>query len=314
MSTISVITPVYNSTNYLKQCIDTIIYACHNANQSCEIILIDDGGNDDSSLICDQYSSINDEYVEIIVIHQKNSGQATGRNRAINVASGEWISFVDSDDYIHPQMLQILYDDVLNHDVRISMVGANFNAYDVPIKYDEYDNHISKEMKVDESFFIDLYNEDWQDKTYKNETIWGKLIRKDIVTKYPFSDGHFCEDAAIMSYWFKEANIVSDCSFKLYYYRDNPNGTMNTFDDKKRDDKLWSILETINFCKKNKYKIMKEKIDEIYLWQLKQYEEKYHDNRYAIMKRRYFIKNVWSWNCSIKKKVSLFIEYVINSR
>lgn len=306
MPEVSVIIPVYNSKQYLACSISSVIEACHNLKQQCEITLIDDGGNDDSSLICDQYASFSNEYVRIIVLHQTNCGQATSRNRAINLSTGEWISFVDSDDYIHPKMLKILYNNVIKDNTRISMVGANFDQDNAIDNYDSYD---SKKVIVDEDFFISLSKGKWQDKGYKNETIWGKLIKRDIVIKYPFTNGRFCEDAAIMCYWFKEAGYVSDCSLKLYNYRDNPNGTMNTFNEKKRNDKLWSILEMRNFYKNNNYIIMQEKTDKTYLWQLIQYEKSFNDKRYSKLRKNFFIRNVWYWNCSLKKKLSMFKEY-----
>lgn len=306
MPKISIITPVYNSKNYLEQCIDSIINACHISKQLCEILLIDDGSNGNSSIICDKYGIINDEYVRIIVLHQLNHGQAQARNSAISISKGEWLCFVDSDDYIHPQMLQVLYSNAIKDKARISMIGANFFE-DINLNY--YNSHDSKRIIIDEDFFINLSNGSWQDKGYKNETIWGKLIKRNIVIKYPFTNGRFCEDAAIMCYWFKEAGCVSDCSLKLYNYRDNPNGTMNTFNEKKSDDKLWSILEMKNFYKNNYYKIMQDKTDKVYLWQLMQYEKNFHDKRYSKLRKDFFIKNVWNWNCSFKKKLSMFKEY-----
>ena len=99
---ISIIIPVYNVENYLQKCLDSIVDqdACN-----YEVILIDDGSTDGSSKICDEYS---DRYVQIKVIHKKNEGVSSARNTGLDVAKGEWIWFVDADDYVSDSSLPIL--------------------------------------------------------------------------------------------------------------------------------------------------------------------------------------------------------------
>ena len=95
-STISVIIPVYNVERYLHECLDSVL------SQSCselQIILIDDGSTDDSGMICDEYAAKDSR---IAVIHQKNSGAAAAKNAGLRMATGEYLSFVDSDDYLEP--------------------------------------------------------------------------------------------------------------------------------------------------------------------------------------------------------------------
>ena len=91
---ISIIVPVYNVEPYLPRCIDSILAQTYN---DLEIILVDDGSPDRSSAICDEYARMD---VRVRVIHQENAGLSGARNAAIRVASGEYIGFVDSDDYI----------------------------------------------------------------------------------------------------------------------------------------------------------------------------------------------------------------------
>lgn len=99
---ISIIIPVYNVEKYLQECLDSIVNqdACN-----YEVILIDDGSTDGSSKICDEYS---DRYVQIKVIHKKNEGVSSARNAGLDVAKGEWIWFVDADDYVSDSSLPIL--------------------------------------------------------------------------------------------------------------------------------------------------------------------------------------------------------------
>ena len=95
---ISIIVPVYNVAGYLKESIESIIKQTY---KKLEIILVDDGSTDQSGTICDQYARIDDR---IVVIHQKNQGISASRNAALELATGDYIGFVDSDDVIHPQM------------------------------------------------------------------------------------------------------------------------------------------------------------------------------------------------------------------
>ena len=99
---ISIIVPVYNVAGYLKESIESIIKQTY---KKLEIILVDDGSTDQSGTICDQYARTDDR---IVVIHQKNQGISASRNAALELATGDYIGFVDSDDVIHPQMYQWL--------------------------------------------------------------------------------------------------------------------------------------------------------------------------------------------------------------
>ena len=99
---ISIIVPVYNVAGYLKESIESIIKQTY---KKLEIILVDDGSTDQSGTICDQYARTDDR---IVVIHQKNQGISASRNVALELATGDYIGFVDSDDVIHPQMYQWL--------------------------------------------------------------------------------------------------------------------------------------------------------------------------------------------------------------
>ena len=99
MSRVSVIVPVYNAKDYIIRCIDSILEQTF---KDIELILIDDGSTDGSELICDRYKSNN----TVKVIHQENRGVSSARNRGLEVATGTYVAFVDSDDYLEKNMLQ----------------------------------------------------------------------------------------------------------------------------------------------------------------------------------------------------------------
>lgn len=110
---LSVIVPVYNVEDYLKACIESVINQTY---KNLEIILIDDGSTDNSSSICDYYA---DEYNNITVIHQENKGVSAARNRGLDIASGELVSFLDSDDTIDEDMYEILISKFINSEIDI---------------------------------------------------------------------------------------------------------------------------------------------------------------------------------------------------
>ena len=101
---ISVIVPVYNVEKYLNKCIDSIINQTY---KNLEIILVDDGSQDSSGKICDEYTKKDNR---IKVIHKENGGVSSARNIGLNNATGEWIAFIDADDWVDEEYLQTLFN------------------------------------------------------------------------------------------------------------------------------------------------------------------------------------------------------------
>ena len=110
---ISIIVPVYNVEKYLSKCIDSIINQTY---KNIEIILIDDGSTDSSGAICDKYALVDSR---IHVLHIENSGVSNARNVGLNHATGDYIGFVDSDDYIEPNMYELLLEELIADDVDV---------------------------------------------------------------------------------------------------------------------------------------------------------------------------------------------------
>ena len=112
---VSIIVPIYKVEKYLNRCIDSILNQTY---KNIEVILVDDGSPDRCGAICDNYSKIDKR---IKVIHKKNEGLAEARNAGIKIATGEYISFVDSDDFINKNMYKVLYENAIKYDADISM-------------------------------------------------------------------------------------------------------------------------------------------------------------------------------------------------
>lgn len=115
---ISIIVPVYNTEKYLRRCIDSILQQTERA---IEVILVDDGSSDESGHICDEYA-VKDN--RVVVIHQNNAGVSTARNRGIDVANGQYIGFVDADDWIEPVMYSRMLEEAIADDTDIVMCDA----------------------------------------------------------------------------------------------------------------------------------------------------------------------------------------------
>lgn len=108
MTKISVIVPVYNCEKYITRCLDSILSQTF---QNFECIVVDDGSTDGSSTICDKYA---EQDARFTVIHQKNGGVSAARNAGIDACKGEWLAFVDSDDWCEPNMLKDMYNTINN--------------------------------------------------------------------------------------------------------------------------------------------------------------------------------------------------------
>lgn len=207
---VSVIVPVYNVENYLEQCIQSILRQSY---CDFELILIDDGSQDRSGKICDKFALKDDR---IIVIHKKNEGQSAARNEGIKIACGEYVCFIDSDDWIAEQYLEFLYSYAKKYNAEIVQCGY-FYAY---VSYCLTD-------KKNCSTFCDriiVYTKEEamlqliQHQDIKNFS-WGKIISTAIVKNNLLPNIENFEDL----YWFQK--IVHTCSkyiimnVPMYYYR-----------------------------------------------------------------------------------------------
>ena len=116
--TISIIIPVYNVEKYLNKCLNSVIEQTY---KNIEVILIDDGSTDNSGKICDEYAK-ND--IRIKIIHQQNGGVSTARNNGLEHATGKYITFVDSDDYIEKEMIETMAKKIMKKNADIVICGV----------------------------------------------------------------------------------------------------------------------------------------------------------------------------------------------
>ena len=251
MSLISVIVPVYKVEPYLARCIDSILAQTFT---DFELILIDDGSPDNCGKICDDYAQ---KDPKIYVIHKENGGLSSARNAGINWSlsnsNSQWITFIDSDDWIHPQMLEILYGAV-DENTQMAMCNLCKNH----ICPDDFCSHKSewefqKHYVNEDSLILFMRSGDY--------LYWGacaKLIKKDILFKHPFTVGKIHEDSAVVFKWINEAESVNITDEQLYFYRINPDSITHVDFSLKNLDFLWAIEEQIDFYEKTNFTEMKK--------------------------------------------------------
>jgi len=202
---ISVIVPVYKVELYLRQCLDSIIAQTYN---NLEIILVDDGSPDACGFICDEYAKKDDR---IIVIHKENGGLSDARNIGIDIASGEYLTFIDSDDWIELDMVEFLYDNLENNKADISCCNYYLAYMNSTMVLNNYNEIIlfEKQEAVKEIFFNKRIH------TF----FWGKLYKKNIFNYLRLPKSKHYEDIFIMLDILLKTNKIVVCNVVKYYYR-----------------------------------------------------------------------------------------------
>lgn len=213
---VSIIIPIYKVEAYLKRCLDSVL---NQAYTNLEIILVDDGSPDNCPQICDEYA-LRDQ--RIVVIHKKNGGLSDARNAGLDICNGEFISFVDSDDWLNENYINVLLElaDKKNADITIGEHERVYN--DKPI-YIENKKEKTLTLSAQEALNI----------LFKRNHLsfilsWGKLYRKALFDEIRFPQGKFHEDEFTTYHIFANADKIAYTSQVLYYYFQRGDSTMST--------------------------------------------------------------------------------------
>ncbi len=237
MPVISVIVPVYNVGKTIRRCVDSLLAQTF---ADFELTLVDDGSPDNCGVICDEYAR---KDPRIWVIHQENQSLSVARNVGVATASCDLITFVDSDDAVHPRLLELLYG-------ALQSTGAVMAASDA-LECEDMGDFLTQERgrapvefhEIDEAELVELYK-----RPYIPWTAWAKLIPRSILLKYPFEKGRTKQDNAVAGKWLFEAGKVAVVPEKLYFYWINPEGISKRAWNKKRFfDEKWALAEMIAF-------------------------------------------------------------------
>lgn len=210
---ITVIVPVYNVEKYLHDCIDSILAQTY---PNVELILVNDGSKDNSGKICDQYASI---HPNITVIHSKNGGQSAARNKGLDQAHGEFIMFVDSDDFIDNNTIETLYD--LHCNYGADVVGSQLSMCTTDGKLICVDDRLTQDVAT--------YTAEQALKEMLISKIsrspCAKLYLKGAIGNLRFIEGRTNEDVLFLFSLYQQCNLVCYARHSFYHYRYNPNST-----------------------------------------------------------------------------------------
>ncbi|MGO5461130.1 glycosyltransferase family 2 protein [Lactobacillus amylovorus] len=245
---ISIIVPVYNVENYLVKCIESIL---NQSFKNFELILVNDGSNDNSLNICKKYIEIDNR---IKLISQINKGLSAARNTGLRYAKGNYICFIDSDDFVEKDYLLFLLNNIQKYNADIAMCEY-YLTDDKGKKYsiEKFNEPQSISCISGKETFSYIYKENY----VTNVVAWNKIYKKYLFDNIKYNEGHYFEDELIALPLFYKAKKVSFIRTPLYNYVQRQGSIMNTpLTLDKIQDKILINKKRINFFKVNKNKIM----------------------------------------------------------
>lgn len=236
---VSVIVPVYNVEAYLGKCVESLLK--QNFDNPYEIILVDDGSTDDSGVIIDKFSN---EHQLIKSVHKENGGLSSARNFGMIYANGEYVTFVDSDDYVSESYLRDLYSNAIEFGADIVLTKIRLTTEEGAKK---------NQPETIKTELIDGKEAFW--KVYIQKTVsWSacaKLMKKDILDKHRFPDGYY-EDSASMYLYLSETDriVITDLRNNYHYIRREGSITASRLSEKHM--RIFEVCDEIRtYLKKN---------------------------------------------------------------
>ncbi len=274
---VSIIIPVYNTERYLLKCIESVISQTFS---NIEIICINDGSTDKSLEILNDYAQKDNR---IIVLSQENSKQGAARNRGLEIAKGEYITFVDSDDWIEKNYIELLYNAAITDNVNIAAASMTRD------KDGKEKRHLT--LKNQQKYFgaNDIV------KAIDNhfETA-GKLYKFELIKDLRFMEGVFYEDAPYTIRAIHSCSSMVTVPNAHYHYVSHKGSTIKQ-QNNYVEDKIKTSLDLVNYAEENNIEIKDWVIykENHFLWAIKHY--KYHDDLYIL--------GVKVWTKKIKKYI-----------
>ncbi|WP_072233384.1 glycosyltransferase family 2 protein [Campylobacter coli] len=249
---VSIIVPIYNVEKYLRQCLDSIITQTL---KDIEIILVNDGSTDNCGVICDEYA-LKDKRIQ--VVHKTNAGLGAAYNTGLEMASGEYIGFVESDDWIEPNMYKELYTKAKETDVDVCIGNFYYHS--------DMGDRIYQQLFTIIPYGLIFSISDYPELLTLHTSLWAKIYKKSVLGHIRVPEfknsGYYCD----FPYWTEilcYAKTMTRINSCIYHYRtDNPNASSTNL---RTDSKLLTIIpsieETKNIIKKyNKYDLLKEEV------------------------------------------------------
>lgn len=292
MDVVSIIVPIYNAEKWLNKCLDSIVNQTY---KELEIVLVDDGSTDSSLEICNKYK-LKDNRINVISI--ENNGVANCRNVGLDNAHGDYVLYVDSDDWIEHNIVEILLKDIKDNNVDIALC-----------KYDYCDEKIDKDSSIEILEENTVIEEFIKHRKFQG-MLWNKLIKRSLFEGVRFNtDIGYGEDAQLMWKIIKKGINMSVNSKILYHHYVNNEGISNSkFNTVKYDAvKVWSeILNDVRNIYKDKMTIAEAAFADanlITLWEMARAKYKDKPNR------KIFVNNLKKYYKSYKEA-----EWILQNR
>lgn len=253
---ISVIVPIYNVEKYLDKCLQSIINQTY---KNLEIILVDDGSLDDCPQLCEEYAK-RDKRIK--VVHQKNGGLSTARNKGLSLAKGNYIAFVDSDDTIHQQMYEYLYETLKSHEADMSICD-----YNVTYEGSEIENNNIDKIERNTSVYhgTEIFDNLYGSLAGVTVVAWNKLYRKELFKNIHYMEGKIHEDEFIIHRILDKAKTVVYLNLPLYNYLQRDSSIMGRNFNVGRLDALEALEDRMEFFRHKGYTELYSKTIDCYL-------------------------------------------------
>ena len=249
---ISIIVPIYNVGKYLPRCIESILNQTFN---NFELILVNDGSTDNSGVVCDDYAK---KDTRIKIIHKSNGGVSSARNAGLYVAKGEYIGFVDPDDYIDKNMYEKLYRLCIDNNSDIAI--CRFNR--------EINGKIQNKESTEE--IIELNNMEAMNELFKGNlyrfSLCNKLFSKKCFNDVLFPEGRIHEDLSTTYKLFANSKKAVYIDYYGYIYVKRENSILTSTYNEKRLQAFIAWDEIIEFIDKNYYEIIEQVIATFTYW------------------------------------------------
>lgn len=210
---VSVIVPVYNVERYLEECINSLIYQDY---YNLEIILVDDASTDNSPILCDKAAMIDER---IKVIHKQKGGAASARNLGLSVMSGDYVCFVDSDDYVDKDYIQKLVENLEKVNADVAVCGFWY----LYKNYEEKNEQLNMYQVMSQIDFLKNFLTDWT-----SGLIWNKIFCSDVVREIRFEEGHKIDDEFFTYKVIMKCKKIVMFDTPLYYYRMRASSVMSS--------------------------------------------------------------------------------------
>ena len=233
---ISVIVPVYKVENYIDKCVRSLLMQTY---KDYEVILVDDGSPDNCPLICDRYADENDR---VRTLHKKNGGLSDARNYGVTHAKGEFVTFVDSDDFVDVEYLETLYGLLKKNECDVAVTGI-----------ETFSNNISNIKNDNIKEFVYTKQEALEKMLYQNTldtSACAMLIPTEIVRRFPFPVGKYHEDEFTTYKYYSSVERVAVTTKKQYFYLQRNGSIMHVF-GKSSMDELDAADNLVEYCKQN---------------------------------------------------------------